>query len=225
MIMTPGILTGIAAEARLARRITGLVTCSASIPARAPGLLTAMLQAGATALISFGIAGGIAPDVPSGTLILGTRVIGPDDEAYDTSPAWREGLQAQLPNARLGGIYGSSTIIASVAEKAALFAKTGALAVDMESLAVARAAKAAGVPFGVLRAVADPAHHILPEAALVGLNEKGEPAIIPVLRSLARSPRQLPALILVAQDSGRAMRALLGSLSAMHAGHRLFNVA
>jgi hopanoid-associated phosphorylase len=224
-LTTIGILTGIAAEARLARRVSPLVTCSASISARAPGLVDAMLKAGATALVSFGIAGALAPDVPSGTLIVATQIMGPDDVCYHAHPGWRQGLQAQLPGARAGVIYGGQTVIATLADKAALFAKTGALAVDMESLAVARAAQEAGMPFGVIRAVADPAHHTLPPAALVGLNEKGEPAIGPVLRSLARSPRQLPALMLIALDTRRAMQALLGSLTAVHGSHRFFDMA
>ncbi len=51
----------------------------------------------------------------------------------------------------------------------------------MESHHVAEAANAHGLPFLVIRAVADTAVDTLPEAALVGLNEEGRPAIGAVL--------------------------------------------
>ena len=94
------------------------------------------------------------------------------------------------------------------ADKAALFAQSGAAAVDTESLFVAHAAHRARVPFLVLRAISDPAEISLPPAASVGLDEDGNPAILSVLLSLLKNPFQLPGLIRAARDADKALDAL-----------------
>lgn len=117
-------------------------------------------------------------------------------------------LAAKLPGAHVGTIIGSDTIIASVAEKRALHAATSALAVDMESHIAARVAARHGLPFAIVRAISDTADHALPPAALVGMRPDGSMALGAVLASLARNPRQLPALIRTGSDAGRAFSAL-----------------
>ncbi len=79
----------------------------------------------------------------------------------------------------------------------------------MESHIVARIAARHGLPFAVLRVVADPLDHNLPPAALVAMRPDGTTDVGACLRSLARQPGQLPALVRVAFDTRRAMAALL----------------
>jgi hypothetical protein len=113
----------------------------------------------------------------------------------------------ELP-ARVGAVWGAALPAASAAEKAALHRATGALAVDLESLAAARLAARAGVACWVVRAVADPAERSLPAAALVPLRGDGHPDLPQVLRSVARAPSQIPALIRLAIDTRAALNAL-----------------
>ena len=114
-------------------------------------------------------------------------------------------------------IAGVETPLASVAAKAALYAATGAAAVDMESAAVARAAARHGLPFAILRAIADPAQRPLPLAALVAMRADGGVALGAVLGALAQNPGQLPDLVRLGLDSRRGFsslvraRALLGA--------------
>ncbi len=70
----------------------------------------------------------------------------------------------------------------SVAAKATLRAASGALAIDMESAAVAEAAAEAGVPFLVLRVIADPADRAIPPVALHGVAPDGSRRPWAVLR-------------------------------------------
>ncbi|MGK9230063.1 hypothetical protein KXS07_00110 [Inquilinus limosus] len=205
-----GILTGLAREAEIARRISPLVACSASDPARAAALARDLVGRGATALLSFGIAGGLAPDLPTGRLVIGTAVR-TGSVAYPCDEDLAARLGAVLPDALRGDVWGGDIIVDTAAAKARLHRDSGAVIVDLESAAVAIAAAKAGLPFGVLRAVADPAGHGLPPAALVGLDAEGRPAIGPVLRALARSPGQLPALVRLGRQSGAAMKALLAA--------------
>ena len=205
-----GILTGLAQEAAIARRISPLVACSASDPARAERLARDLAGQGATALLSFGIAGGLAPGLRSGDLVIGTAVA-TDAAIIPCDPDLAAQFAAALPGAVQGDVWGGTVIVDTAAAKARLHRDSGAVIVDLESAAVARAAAEAGLPFGVLRAVADPAAHGLPPAALVGLDAEGRPAIGPVLRALARSPGQLPALIRLGRQSSAAMKALLAA--------------
>jgi adenosylhomocysteine nucleosidase len=112
-------------------------------------------------------------------------------------------------------LLSADCVVAEAAAKAALFAGTGACAVDLESGAVARVAARHGLPFAVLRAVCDPAGRTLPPAALVALDAGG--AIVPLRVALAllRRPNQLPALLALAHDAAAARRALHARVQAI----------
>jgi hypothetical protein len=112
-------------------------------------------------------------------------------------------------------VHGSDQAVASAAAKAALHEQTSALAVDMESHIVADVAARAGVAFAVVRAVADPVQRSLPPAALIGLDEKGRPALGAVVVSLIQAPGQLPALLRAAVDARAALAALARATSAL----------
>ncbi len=123
--------------------------------------------------------------------------------------AWRVALAAKLPDAHQGPVVASETIVESPERKAALYAKTGALAVDMESAVAARFAQARKLPFAVLRVISDDANHVLPPAALTAMKPDGGTAVGRVLVSLLRHPLQLPALVRTGRTSNKAFRELL----------------
>lgn len=147
-----------------------------------------------------------------------------DDVSVATSPGshgwddWAERLKDALPHAHYGLIIGQDRIAATAAEKAALHAATGALAVDMESHIAARVAARHSLPFAAIRAISDTAHETLPPAALVGMKPDGSMALGKVLASLARRPWQLPALIRTGQGAKRAfaaLRRIAGAIAAL----------
>ena len=117
-------------------------------------------------------------------------------------------LASLFQDAHLGTIVGSGAIVATAAEKQALHAETGALAVDMESHIAARVAARQNLPFAIIRAISDGANEALPSAALVGMKPDGSMALGTVLASLARNPTQLPALIRTGLHAGRAFAEL-----------------
>jgi hypothetical protein len=132
-----------------------------------------------------------------------------------------EWLADHLPDAHRGTVVGGDTIIACAAEKAALYASSRAIAVDIESHIAARVAERHGLPFAILRTISDTADHALPPAALVGMKPDGSIALGAVLASLARHPHQLPALIRTGRDAGAAFGSLgraLGTLEALGIG-------
>jgi adenosylhomocysteine nucleosidase len=191
----PGIVVGMGAEARIARRF--------GFPVATPGNAEALLADGADGLISFGIAGGLASGLKPGTLVVATEVITEDGRRY---PAMD--LTTSVTGAIRAPIFGSRVIVSGVGVKQELYYKTGAVAVDLESAEVAQLCADAGVPFAVIRAIGDPAERNLPPAALVGLKADGRVNLRAVLASVLRSPGQIPALLTVALDTRRALATL-----------------
>jgi adenosylhomocysteine nucleosidase len=200
---------GLAAEAKIARRAGFAVVVGAGDYARTVALVEAAVPR-ATCLVSFGIAGALSPDLRPGDIILSDEVI-EDDRRWVSDEALRPRIAAlaRQIGAIEGPVLGARRIVATEAAKSRAWRETGALAVDMESGVVARAAAAVGIPFLVLRAVADPAGRVLPPAALVPLGPDGRPAILRIVASVLRQPSQLKGLLGLALEARRALAALV----------------
>jgi hopanoid-associated phosphorylase len=205
-------VTGLAAEARIARRIGWRAVAAGADAERTRRAMAQLVADGARALVSFGICGGLDPALSPGALILPQVVISEDGRRLRVDAALRSVLAAVLGRARVvalgGDVLGAARAADTPARKAALNRQSGAVAVDLESHLVADAAAAAGLPFAVLRAVADPAERALPPAALISLGAGGRPAPGRILWSLVRQPAQLPALLQLARDTRHALAAL-----------------
>jgi adenosylhomocysteine nucleosidase len=217
--MRVGAVTGLAAEAKVARRAGIIARPSGSIAAQTTAIAERLLSEGAEALISFGIAGALAPALTPGCLLVPRAVIDETGARYAVDSEWRTQINDALRRAGLrlddGDLLGAREAAASPARKAELYRVTGAVAIDLESDLVAQAAARAYRPFLVLRAVSDSATQALPDAAVHGLAANGKPALGRVLLSVARDPRQIPALIKLAGDTRRALDALGSALRAV----------
>lgn len=201
--------TGLKAEARIAEKSQGVrAVIGGGIEEQLATRLQQAAAEGAAALISFGIAGGLRPGLKPGTIIIGTSVIHSSGRVYSPDTRWSDRLFEALPNAESGPIVGSSTIIASRDEKRAIYLASGAFAADMESQIVAQIAAEHGLPFAVLRVVADPSTLSLPPAAVNGLHPDGSPNIPAVLKSLATQPGQLWDIVRIASATRSAMKSL-----------------
>jgi adenosylhomocysteine nucleosidase len=202
-----GVVVGLRAEARLLRGQGFAVAIGGGTPAGAARAAEALIARDAEALISFGLAGGLAFGVPPGTLLVPTEVLD-GGERFPCDPD----LLAWLGGASSASILAGTAIASTADQKAELFARWRAPAIDLESGAVARVATAATVPFAVLRAVADPADRDLPPAALIALNAAGRIGIGRVTASILRHPGQLGELIALARHAGAAKTALIRKL-------------
>jgi len=200
-------VTGLQREARIVGRDKVLALAGGGDSERLERMIMSA-AAGAAGLISIGLAGGLDERLAPGDWVVGDVVV--DGQArHAADAAWSRRLFAALPGARLGAVAGSDAIVADARGKAGLRAATGALAVDMESHVVARAAARLGLPFAVARTISDGADRALPIAAQAGMRADGGMDVLAVIAALARRPGELPALIRTAIDAETAFAALL----------------
>jgi adenosylhomocysteine nucleosidase len=181
-----------------------------------------LIEAGAQALVSWGMAGGLDPALIPGTIFLPSEVVSPDGSSVvATERSWREALGAALvrdgaaSDARGGGapllqgrLLTTPKAVGSQADKSALFRETGARAVDMESLAIAAVAHSQQVPFIAIRVIVDSAADTLPRAVTAAADSEGHLQIGRLLGTLARTPSEIPALLRLAGRYRAANRSL-----------------
>ncbi|MFY9602262.1 MAG: phosphorylase [Pseudolabrys sp.] len=192
-------------EAGIARGPGVSVICNQSSGLRAA--LGAAIARGASGIISFGIAGGLAPDLVAGDWVVASGVRN-GKRVLATDRAWAQRLLETLPNAIHAHVVGADAVIPGPVEKFQLHDETGAAAVDMESHIAAEIAAEHRIPFAACRVIIDAAHRTLPLAATLGLRPDGTPDLGAILRSVRQTPRQLPDLVRVALDAQIARRAL-----------------
>jgi adenosylhomocysteine nucleosidase len=157
-----------------------------------------LIAAGARALISWGLAGGLDPALAAGTLVVPREVISAEGARFPVDRDWREQLTAALTAAQpisSGALLSCREPIGSRADKAVAFRTTAAVAVDMESVAVAAIAASHKLPFIAVRAIVDTARDTLPRWLMSAAGATGAPRFGWVLLSLLRSPADVATLI------------------------------
>ncbi|MBA3494464.1 MAG: purine phosphorylase [Gammaproteobacteria bacterium] len=216
-----GIVTALPAEARCIAKALGTVPGLTRIgdtllyvsgigQARARQAAEMLVAQGARALLSWGTAGALASALRSGDVIV-PDTIQVSAVSCPVDAAWRARLAARLEQhltVHTGAILHTANVISTPDEKRMLFERTGALAVDMESAAVAQVARGAKIPFAILRAIVDPQTTVIPAAALAAIDDLGRPRIAHLLFALAREPRDLVGLLRLSA----CFRAALASL-------------
>ncbi len=206
------IVVGLAFEARIAAGPGVHVICSGDGRNLTAKLTAAIAEAralvrGCPGIISFGVAGGLAPQLRPGTCVVGSAVLSGSNR-MPTSREWSQKLLQTIPDAVSGMLLGVSAPIADPDAKRALYLKTGAIAVDMELHIVATVGLQHELPVAAIRVITDPAKRALPASAVAAMRSNGTTNIGAMLRSVLSRPRELPALVQTALDA-RAARATL----------------
>jgi hopanoid-associated phosphorylase len=214
------VVVGIVKEAKFAQGKDITLLVSGASPERLAEALDKELIHDIRAVISFGVAGGLDPEIRTG------EIINPDEvyfngQTYTTdaelNERFRSRLVAQGLFVQTGMIAGSTRVVASPEEKAKMFEMIGAAAVDMESHVAAAWAAQHGLPFAALRVISDAAHRSLPQAAIDAVTAEGEIRIRPILTGVLKDLSQVKKLLHAGLDSRKAFntlaqcQALLGS--------------
>jgi adenosylhomocysteine nucleosidase len=198
-------LVGLAFEARIAAGPGVLVVCRGR---ETSDLLRLAIGASCRSIISFGVAGGLAPDLIPGDCVVASAII--DHPAVrPTDPLWSRKLADMIPDARHGPIMGVNSVVSDPADKRKLHAFTRAVAIDMESHLVARLADAHGLAFAAVRVIIDPAHRAVPPAALLAMAPGGSTDVSAMLWEILARPSQVSPLMRLAADAVAARAALV----------------
>jgi hypothetical protein len=232
------ILTAVELEARaLARRLELPPITVLPFPAYGRGLLRVApvgLRAGLLAsrwprllagfnyplVVSAGVCGALALDLGAGDLVLPESVLGPSGERLNVTPTRHRQATELAGSARGGTLVTSSELVATVEAKAALFASSGALAVDMESSVILAHAGAAGCPTLVVRGVSDAASESLPLELIDLMTPAGKLRPMRALALTVTRPRLVPRAVALRQATRRALAAVARVLAALAASAR-----
>jgi hypothetical protein len=184
------------------------------LPSRWPSLRAGLDQ---PLVISAGVCGALAPDLQSGDLVLPESVLGPTAERLNVTPTAYARATALAPAARRGTIATSREVVATADAKSALFAATGAVAVDMESSVILTHAAFAGCPALVVRGVSDTAHESLPPELIALVTPAGKLSAVRALSLAVTRPRVLPRALALRRTTRRALTAVARLLAALAA--------
>ncbi len=134
-----------------------------------------------------GIAGGLDPDLPVGSLMVPSRVqLYPDGPEYRTRPIGSRETSGGLMTT--DGLFDDDDVWQPILER-------GFGAVDMEAAGVAEVCEAAGVEWSVYRGISDrPDEHIVDQAVFSLSKPDGSADPVALAKYLARDPRRAKAL-------------------------------
>ncbi len=211
-----GIVTGIASEKKclthLSKDSRPSVRCAGADTARARAAAVELVGQGCEGLLSFGTAGGLAPGLTPGEVIVADRIIAADGgKIFSTDSVWRNNLMNMVGgglDARVASIVASNRPVVTPEGKNRLFQSTGGLAVDMESQGVAEAAADAGIPFMALRVVADSHKRRVPPWIMDCVRDDGNTSSFSVMTRLVFRPSDIWPVLLLGVDYRAALVAL-----------------
>lgn len=212
-----GIVCGLAFEtailARAVRKLNSahplILTCSGPGVDRARAAAERLVEQGAEALLSFGIAGGLDPSLKTGTVVIPTLLVGekqmPCDEPWATRLSEFINNRFEVKRESLAGVQ---DVLATPAGKASLLHESGAVAADMESYGIAEAAAAKNLPFAALRIVCDTANETIPPIATAAMTNDGHVRTAPTIAQALTHPAQIPDLIRLGRRTALARNVL-----------------
>jgi len=170
-----------------------------------------LVEHGATNLLSWGCAGALSSKLKPGDLLLPQTILAENGQTLHPHKRWRKQFQDQLTVTlkwHEDALVESNALVAGRADKQDLASTSGAIAVDMESAAIGRVASQAGIPFMVIRAVADAADEGLPPPIAKTTDRRGQLQMRRLLPSLALRPDLWPQLIRLGRHFHAATRTL-----------------
>ncbi|ABA89318.1 nucleoside phosphorylase [Syntrophotalea carbinolica DSM 2380] len=183
-----------------------------------------LIERGVTHVGIAGVSGALAPELQSGQLVLASEVVDEHGQRWTVDTALHKMLMDCLGSeVRSGRTLTTAAPLLNVEQKIFWRERRKALAVDMESAAVARVASEAGRLFFVLRAICDEAARPVSAALFDLVDEFGRPRPLRLVRTLCCQPSLVPELLHMQRDFGRALGALRNGWQACGRLHSLYD--
>ena len=198
-----------------------LLAYSGAGPTNAQAAAELLVAQGAARLISWGCAAALCASLKPGDLVLADKLVdaqGNSGADFCVAADWHRHAEDRL--AKFAGVYTgrlaeSNSLVSAGEDKKQRQAITGAVALDMESIAIAKVAGRHTLPFLAIRVIVDPADMTLPRAINYSLNQQGEIVLSKLLLFLATHPAELPGLIKLGlhfNAAKKTLKAIAGQL-------------
>lgn len=148
-------------------------------------------------LISWGCAAALTTELKPGDFVLPKILLTEKKESLSIVSPWLLHVQKHVTSLspHTGILIESTHIVSESTSKKTIHQQSGAIALDMESIAIAKTALQYKLPVLVIRCIADPVSMNLPNSISYAQNEQGEIVLIKLLRHLLTHPAELPSLI------------------------------
>ncbi len=173
-------------------------------------------------VISTGVAGGLSPDLKAGDLVIADRMLiesegGSCDDAGQVAPGTiglaRRALEHHGLNAAAGPILTARRVLSSAAAKREAHARWGAIAVDMESAAIAIEMAQCAAPFVCIRAIIDEAGDEIPGFELA--DPSGHVSSLKAAAYFIRNPSALTRVPAILKNLKLATNSIASALEAL----------
>jgi adenosylhomocysteine nucleosidase len=186
------------------------------------------LMPGAELVIGTGVVGALSTGLKPGDLVLADRILTIDaddridEQASTVGDAHVRAIGHSLASAGIaystGAILTSHRVLATGAEKRHAKTSTGAIAVDMETAAIAAEANARGLPFVAIRAVLDEVDDEVVGGAMA--DQDGNVKPLAATSFLLRNPATMLKLPRMMRNLSRATASIADALMAIaHEGN------
>lgn len=166
------------------------------------------------AVLGTGYAGGLIPELEGGSLVLAREIVfenkGPSGQHWTADASVIQSCRAALNGEKTwkeGRMVTVTQALTDPEQKQRVARESSAIAVDMESAAVAKLCQERGIPFGVLRAVLDPVTAHVPDPENF-LDRSQRVAKRKVFSFVAKNPQAVWDLPRLANQASRARRRL-----------------
>lgn len=202
---------------------SGLIQLSGPGMERAYRAAQTLVQSGANALLSWGVVGALDGSLIPGTVILPESILGPDGQQWDVDSGWYARVSNRIKpemSCRSGRLATSECVISEPHQKAVLHQTSHAIAVDMESAGVARAAAEARIPCLAIRVIVDRQQWVLPSCVTMAVGPHGV-RVGAMARRLFGRPAELPHLFKLIVGWRAAQTAMRGIVASTGPGFML----
>lgn len=153
-----------------------------------------LINSNIDAFVSWGVAGALDTSLVSGDIVLPESVIDNNEQQYNVDARWHAVLKNKLKQDSVisaGSIVSTQNLQHNPQLKSKLHQSSQAIAIDMESAAIARAASQANKPFVIIRSIFDTASMSLPQSSTNATDQYGKVSIPKLISGLIQSPGEL----------------------------------
>lgn len=163
-------------------------------PDNATRAAQSLIELTVDALVSWGVAGALDPQLKSGDTVLPVELVDTEGQHYQVSQTWHAALSNKING---HGVYSTGRLLSTSdvqhdpQQKTRLGQSVQAVAIDMESTAVAKVARDAHKPFVVIRTIFDTVSMQIPSSSINATDEYGRVSVLKLMTGLLRSPAEL----------------------------------